>query len=250
MPRPHNDRLPILEVIVTSLSDALEAERGGADRLEIVRDLASGGLTPEISLVRAIARVISLPLRVMLRENEDYSASGGDNQLRAAALELEQIGVDGVVIGFLRGENVDLERTLRILGAVPKLRATFHHAFDDAASPLEALTHLEKCGRIDRILSSGAPGALPARAHRLEQYRQQAGDGVVILAGGGLDETSIRFLRAHTGICEFHVGRAARSLHHNNGAVRADLVKRLRELLSSSDRPILQPRSYGGCVNE
>ena len=135
MPRPQNDRHPILEVIVTSLSDAVEAERGGADRLEIVRNLACGGLTPELSLVRAIARVISLPLRVMVRENEDYSASGNDEQLRAAALELEQIGVDGLVIGFLRDENVDLERTLRILEAVPKLRATFHHAFDEAASP-------------------------------------------------------------------------------------------------------------------
>ena len=29
-------RLPLLEVIVTSLDDALEAERGGAGRLEIV----------------------------------------------------------------------------------------------------------------------------------------------------------------------------------------------------------------------
>ena len=72
----------------------------------------------------------------------------------------------------------------------------------------------------------------------------------MILAGGGLDETSIRFLRAHTGICEFHVGRAARSLHGSNGAVRADLVKGLRELLSSSDRPILQTPAYGDCVNK
>lgn len=246
MPKLQIDGHPILEVIVTSLSDALEAERGGADRLEVVRDLACGGLTPELSLVRAIARVVSLPLRVMIREHETNSASGDDEQLRAAALELEQIGVDGLVIGFIRGESIDLGRTLNILEAVPQLRATFHHAFDEAASPLEAITHLAQYGNIDRILTSGAQGNLTDRANRLEQYRQRAGEKIVILAGGGLDETSIPFLRAHTGICEFHVGRAARALNRNDGAVRADLVKRLREVLCCSDRSVFELPGGGG----
>ncbi|HEX7332112.1 MAG TPA: copper homeostasis protein CutC [Pyrinomonadaceae bacterium] len=44
----------ILEVIICSVTDAIEAQKGGASRLEVVRDLERGGLTPTIQLVRAI----------------------------------------------------------------------------------------------------------------------------------------------------------------------------------------------------
>ena len=39
---------PILEVIVLSAADAATAERGGADRLEVVRAIEVGGLTPSV----------------------------------------------------------------------------------------------------------------------------------------------------------------------------------------------------------
>ena len=42
---------PLLEVIACSVADAVEAEKGGASRLEIVRDLGRGGLTPPLELV-------------------------------------------------------------------------------------------------------------------------------------------------------------------------------------------------------
>ena len=47
-----------LEVIASTLEDGIAAEAGGADRLEVVRELDRGGLTPAIALVEAlIARV-------------------------------------------------------------------------------------------------------------------------------------------------------------------------------------------------
>jgi len=39
---------PLLEVIALSADDAIAAERGGADRLEIVRAIDTGGLTPDL----------------------------------------------------------------------------------------------------------------------------------------------------------------------------------------------------------
>jgi copper homeostasis protein len=38
----------LLEVIVLSVEDARAAEEGGADRLEVVRDIHLGGLTPPL----------------------------------------------------------------------------------------------------------------------------------------------------------------------------------------------------------
>src|SRR5438105_1821049 len=56
----------LLEVIVQSVEDARAAARGGADRLEVVRAIRDGGLTPPVALVRAIAAAVALPLRVMI----------------------------------------------------------------------------------------------------------------------------------------------------------------------------------------
>lgn len=230
---------PILEVIVCSVADAVEAERGGADRLEIVRDLDRGGLTPDLNLVRSIQRTVSLPLRVIVRENEDYSFPGEEafDRLCAIAFELQQIGVDGLVAGFLSNGNIDIETMLKLMNAAPRLRATFHHAFDETKDPLNAVAQLKNIGQIDRILSRGGSGDISERASRLDLYRQLALDEIVILAGGGLDEAAIRFLRAHTAIHEFHVGRAARVPPSNNGAVRANLVEQLRRLLLDGPQP-------------
>ena len=63
---------PILEVIACSLTDAIEAEQGGAGRLEIVSELKRGGLTPSFDLVAEIKQRVAIPLRVMLRESEGF----------------------------------------------------------------------------------------------------------------------------------------------------------------------------------
>ncbi|MBZ5592386.1 MAG: hypothetical protein LAP39_09125 [Acidobacteriia bacterium] len=67
--------VPLLEVIACSVADAVAAERGGAGRLEIVRALEAGGLTPLLSLVKEIVAAVSIPVRVMLRENPGFETN-------------------------------------------------------------------------------------------------------------------------------------------------------------------------------
>src|ERR1043165_9596676 len=62
----------VLEVIVCCVADAVEAQKGGASRLEVVRELDRGGLTPSIQLVQAIKDAVDLPLRVMVSESDGY----------------------------------------------------------------------------------------------------------------------------------------------------------------------------------
>ncbi|MGH9849203.1 MAG: copper homeostasis protein CutC, partial [Blastocatellia bacterium] len=62
----------ILEIIVCSVEDAVAAERGGANRLEIISHYEAGGLTPAFDLVREITAKVKIPARVMLRETEPF----------------------------------------------------------------------------------------------------------------------------------------------------------------------------------
>ena len=57
----------MLEVIVTTLEEALLAEQGGAGRLELVANLAAGGLTPDLGLVQRVIAAVRIPVNVMIR---------------------------------------------------------------------------------------------------------------------------------------------------------------------------------------
>src|SRR5437867_9992486 len=86
----------LIEVIVQTVTDAKAAEDGGADRLEVVRAIRDGGLTPPLALVEAIASATSLPLRVMLRENSGFETTPDEiRAMRAAAVELAGMRLDG-----------------------------------------------------------------------------------------------------------------------------------------------------------
>ena len=62
-----------MEVIAETVEDAREAEQGGAGRIELVRDLSRGGLTPLPALIDAVVHAVRIPVRVMVRESEPFA---------------------------------------------------------------------------------------------------------------------------------------------------------------------------------
>jgi copper homeostasis protein len=218
----------LLEVIVSSLADALAAQAGGAHRLEIVRDIGSGGLTPRLPLVRAIAADTALPLRVMVRENAGYELRPRElDSLRQAAGEFAALGVDGMVIGFARAGELRLDDVSAVLEAAPGVRATFHRAFDSLSDPLAAIDRIAGVPQIDRILTSGGVGSPHQRATRLAEYSARAGAGLTIVAGSDVDETVASVIGQTRCVREVHVGRAVREGGQRDGAVSPERVRRL-----------------------
>lgn len=226
----------LLEVIVCSVTDAIEAERGGAGRLEIVRELERGGLTPPIKLVEEIISIVSVPVRVMLRENDGYEleSDAEKERLCAGAREFSQLPIDGLVVGFLRKGRIDVDTTQQILRGAPRLRATFHHAFE-SAEQFEAIHEIKTLTQVDRILAHGGNKTWPEKIDRLRQYQQKANPEIVILAGGGLDRERIREIAVNTNIREFHVGRAARVSVSAHSVVQSARVKELVEAMSNAE---------------
>jgi copper homeostasis protein len=219
----------VLEVIACTVEDAIEAEKGGADRLEVISHFERGGLTPSLELVRAIQTAVRLPLRVMLRESDGYQVASDDEVARlcCAAREMAALRVDGVVLGFLRDGKVDIDLTNRILDNAPMLNATFHRAFDDTDDPFQALAELRNCRQIDRILTSGGLGDWSDKIERLARYREATGGHPIILVGGGVDASVIKAVRSKTDLAEFHIGRAARVPAAFNGSVQSARVQEL-----------------------
>jgi copper homeostasis protein len=228
----------LLEVIVTSLHEAVEAERGGADRLELVRALDEEGLTPSLELVKNVVRTVTIPVRVILREAVGFTLHSAHEirELRNQAALLAELPIDGLVAGFIKEGRVDVEGMQEVLSAAPKQHVTFHRAFDSVHDPLAALQQMKLIPQVDRILTDGGHGAWAERKARLLSWQQAADCPMKILVGGGLDAQSLAYLvgepAGEPALTEFHVGRAVRIPATHSGAVRRSRVSELKSILS------------------
>lgn len=227
----------LLEVIVSSVEDARAAAAGGAGRLEIVRDIGCGGLTPPIALVREIAAGTTLPLRVMVRENAGYEMGAGElDSLRRAAREFARLGVDGIVVGFAACGELRVDDAVKVLEAAPDVRATFHRAFDSLLDPLGAIDRLASVRQIDRILTSGGSGSAEQRAERIAAYSARAGGRLTIIAGSDVDDEVLAVLARMGCVREVHVGRAAREAGQRDAPVSEARVRRLVTIFAADFR--------------
>ena len=217
----------LLEVIAETVEDAQEAEQGGAGRIELVRELSRGGLTPPQALVEAVVKAVRIPVRVMIRETEPFEVTDIAElaRLRVAARQAIDGGAAGLVLGFLRHGGPDLDAVREVLGS-SNAPVTFHRAFDESGPPREALAALSSEARVDRVLTFGGAGDWPSRLARLKALRRAAPPHLTILPGAGLDEGALRDL-ARDGFPEAHVGRAARIPSGHEGRVRASRVAEL-----------------------
>ncbi|MGK5630122.1 copper homeostasis protein CutC [Streptomyces sp. URMC 123] len=206
---------PILEVIALDAQDAVAAQEGGADRLELVTDMAADGLTPSAETFAAVRAAVDIPVRVMLRAADGFSAGDARDvaALCAAAAELREAGADAFVLGFLdahgRPDLVAVERLLDVIEGCPW---TFHRAIDRAADRHELRLHLAELPGLDTYLTAGAPEGVSEGLPTLiaeAARRGEPGYEQRILVGGGLRAAHVPALRA-AGIDAFHIGGAAR----------------------------------------
>ena len=223
----------ILEVIVTSAAEAIEAERGGADRLEIVRSLAVGGLTPAIHTVMDILDRVAIPVRVMLRDAATFVVEKGPDLalLAAAAERMAALPIDGLVFGSVRDRELDAEPLREITEHVPGCRITFHRAIEALADPCAAIECLKRYPAVDRILVRGEGNDPASRRDSLDALARKAAPEIQLIAGGGVDMRLLTFLSAASLVSEYHVGSAARDA---SGLVSASQVADLRRILDTA----------------
>jgi copper homeostasis protein len=133
--------LIFIEVIASTLEEAILADQAGASSIELAVDLQRGGLTPPATLVQSVVSSISIPTRVMLREGPGFEIASATelDTLVAKARELSRLKIDGFVTGFLKGGDLDLDALHRILAAAPSTPFTFHNALERSTNLIAAI---------------------------------------------------------------------------------------------------------------
>ncbi|WP_411141472.1 copper homeostasis protein CutC [Streptomyces sp. x-80] len=233
----------LLEVIALGPQDAIAAQAGGADRLELVTDMAADGLTPPRAAFAAIRAAVDIPLRVMLRAADGFAA-GDVAALCEDAAALRAEGADEFVLGFLTPDGrPDLDAVRALAEVIDGCRWTFHRAIDRAADrdalrkELAAFAAPAGPGGLDTFLTAGAVAGVDTGLPTLlaEQARTAAGEpgyAPRILVGGGLTLGQLPTLRA-AGLDAFHIGGAARPAGWS-APVDAAAVREWREALDGA----------------
>ncbi|WP_037856969.1 copper homeostasis protein CutC [Streptomyces sp. NRRL S-340] len=229
----------VLEVIALDAEDAVAAQAGGADRLELVTDMAADGLTPPVATVAAIRAAVDIPLRVMVRLADGFAAGGaqGVDRLAGVVRDMRAEGAEEFVLGFLGADGlVDMTAVEAVVGALDGCPWTFHRAIDNSADRDAVRKQLDGLPGLDTYLTAGAAGGVDAGLPTLVAEAARAGRPGYeqrIMVGGGLRLEHLPPLRA-AGIDAFHIGGAARSGGWA-GAVCADAVAQWRSVLDGQN---------------
>src|SRR5262245_50099370 len=202
----------LLEVPVASVEDALAAQQGGADRLELNAALALGGLTPSLGTLLEVKGTVALPVLVMVRPRPGgfaYSAADFKVMQRDTDLALRH-RADGVVFGILTAESrVDGERCRRLVGQVGDRGAVFHRAFDGTPDPLAALEELIDLG-FRRVLTSGQQETAYNGAGLIAELITRAAGRIEVLPAGGINRFTVADVLARTGCDQVQASLRAR----------------------------------------
>lgn len=176
----------LVEVCANSLESALNAQKAGADRIELCSELGVGGVTPSHGLLELVKQNLQIPIHVLIRpRSAHFTYSDAEFEVMKADIEqCKKIGVKGIVSGvLLKDGTLDVERTRELVTLAKPLHFTFHRAFEWIPNPLVALTELEAMG-VDTVLTSGGETSAEKGINHLEAWQRQT--SMTIMAGGGV----------------------------------------------------------------
>ncbi len=196
----------LLEICASSLQSAINAQTGGAQRIELCCNLEQGGLTPSHGTIKLARQALSIEIFVLIRPRAgDFTYTEIElSQMQTDILFCKSIGIDGVVFGVLDAQNeIDIERNKQLIEVAKPMQTTFHRAFDCLKKPLQGLEQVIGLG-YDRILTSGlAPTAVEGQ-FLLKELIAQAQNRIMILPGSGLNSQNISDFLAFTEAKEIH----------------------------------------------
>ena len=199
----------LIEACCGSADDALEAARGGADRVELNSALHLGGLTPSAGSLRVLRESSGVPVMAMLRPREGgfcYSGTAFRTMLADGELLL-RAGADGLVFGCLTPDGEIDEPRVRALVALCGGRpAVFHRAIDVTPDWRRALEALIRCG-VTRVLTSGQAKSAMLGAQTIAQMVRFAQGAIEILPGAGVTPDNVLELLEITGCTQVHLSR-------------------------------------------
>ncbi len=199
----------LLEVCCGSADDVIQAQKAGADRVELNSDLFHGGLTPTLGELIVAKRETGMKIMVMVRPREGgfcYTEAEFATAVEDAKLLLAH-GADGLVFGFLHQDgSLDGERTKILAGLAQAAgkESVFHRAIDVVPDWRKTLDQLISLG-ITRVLTSGQEADVSLGTGTVREMISYGAGSIQILPGAGITARNMERIIAETGCSQIHL---------------------------------------------
>lgn len=196
------------EVCANGLASVIQAERGGATRVELCAGILEGGTTPSFGTIVSASNYLKdkqMKLHVIIRPRSgDFLCPTLVFTPMLEDIKAIKDYVDGVVFGCLNKDgSIDVDSCRLLIEAAQGKSLTFHRAFDMCADPLRAIDQLAELG-FHRILTSGGRATAEEGIPQLKLWQRHAEGKIQLMAGGGVNETNIKRIYEETGITAYH----------------------------------------------
>ena len=183
----------IIEVCAESYEYTLMAEKAGADRIELCKDLHLDGLTPDYESAKRTIDALKIPVFILIRPRAgDFIYSNEEFELmKSDIVKFKEMGCKGIVSGILNNDNsIDIERTQELVELSKPLEFTFHRAFDVVSDPLKEIENLIEIGA-NRLLTSGQKDKALDGLVLLEKLNSISDKRIIIMPGSGISKNNL-----------------------------------------------------------
>lgn len=202
------------EFCAENLERVPEALDAGAGRIELCDNLAVGGTTPSLGVVRAAVDLChaggALVMCMIRPRGGGFEYSPLEAQIMACDLQLAaEAGVDGAVFGCIRDGRLDGDLMGKLVGQAHDagLAVTMHMAFDElgAAAQRDAIEEFVVLG-VERVLTHGGPAGEPIERTlpHLREIASWADGRIIVLPGGGVTYKNAELVAGELGVSEVH----------------------------------------------
>lgn len=197
-----------VEICCGGYYDALQAQAGGAKRIELNSALHLGGLTPSVAMLRLTKQHTDVSVMTMIRPRGagfHYSQEDFEVMLIDAQSMLDN-GADGIVFGCLDAHGeIAIEQNKQLIKLAKDMgkEVVFHRAIDCVKDIYGGFETLIAFG-VDRVLTSGSYPNVMAGKEVLKELQNRFGDRIEILAGCGVNAGNAKELMEYTNINQIH----------------------------------------------
>ena len=178
----------IKEFCAGSFSEALAAEKRGANRIELCDNLNEGRTTQSYGTIKMALEKLNIPVFPIIRaRGGDFCYSDEELKImKEDILMCKSLGAKGIVFGMLtKDKKIDEKILKEFVSLASPMEVTFHKAVDELENPVEAVDILAEAG-VKRILTSGTKATALEGADILNEMIQRAEGKITIVVAGGV----------------------------------------------------------------
>ena len=218
----------IIEICATTLNSVINAQRAGADRIELCEEYLVGGVTPSLDFTLKSIHNSRIPINILIRpRGGDFNFTDKEFEIMIESIfSFKKHKINGFVIGFLNEKKkIDPNRLIELRNITKNYELTFHRAFDYLIDQEESLELLIE-NKFDRILCSGSINNSEQGLKNLINLKVIADNKISIMPGGGVNLNNFNLFK-NSNFTEIHLSAIDKniSIHSNY-----DIIKEIVEM--------------------